>query len=153
LFLSSVAAVTACASGGVHKVLARQNVPYAVVDGHATTLGGQAGVIGYVHGPVPLEVGHRLTVMPVRIAWPRSFSSDPTVLKEVGDHGLGVFEGERPGMASLLMDTSACARSSGPDCVLVDVLVTINPPPPTATMPTVSPTTSPRTVTPSVTRP
>src|SRR5581483_7291790 len=128
-------------------------VPYVEVDGQATTLGGEEGVIGLVHGPVLVQVGHRVAVKPARLGWPRATSSNPAVLKQVSNAGLGVFLAEKPGLSSLLMPTVACAHPAGSSCVLVDVVVTERPVATTAATPIVEPTTSIVGIQPTVPQP
>ena len=137
-----LAVLTACQANHVPGYLQRQNVPYVLVDGQATTLGGQSGTIGQVTAPVLVQVGHEVAVMAARIGWPSPFSSDPSVLRRVGGAGLGVFKAERVGNASLLMRTSACVRPQGADCVFANIVVTDAPVPRTSSPPEAHPTTS-----------
>jgi hypothetical protein len=137
-----VVGLLAGCSSGVPGYLARQAVPYVEVDGRPTTLGGEAGVIGMVRGPVSVQVGHKLVVKPGRIAWPKPRSSDQAILRKVGEGGLGVFVAVKAGTASLLMSTPDCVRPLGSSCILVDVLVTDRPVAATTSTPTVEPTTS-----------
>lgn len=151
--LLTAGTVAACGGSRVDPVLQRQVVPYVVVDGQATTLGGEAGVIGAVRGPVLVQVGHRLKVLPVGLPWPRPYSSDPAVLKGVSADGLGVFEGVKVGQATLMMRTDSCVRPSPVGCILVDVVVTAQPVPRTTPPRTMQPTTSVVSIAPPPIRP